>query len=54
MSIINWILNKQGFKKVKKTKVSILKDAINNPDDFQLEAFIENGEIIIKIKRKES
>ena len=37
-----------------KEKPSLLKDVIDKPENFKLEAYIENEEIIVKIKRKES
>ena len=47
-------VSKLTFKKNKKEeKPSLLKDVMNNPEAFKLEAFIENEEIIVKIKKKE-
>lgn len=40
-----------GFK-FKKKKPSMIKQFIDNPEDFYIEGFIEKEEIIIKIKRK--
>ena len=41
-------------KKNKETeKPSLLKDVIENPESFKLEAFIENDEIVVKIRKKE-
>ena len=37
-------------KKEEKNK-SIFLDLINNPDDFKLELYTENEEIVVKIKR---
>lgn len=44
------------FKVREKTKKepSILETLIENPEQFKLEAFVENEEIIVKIKKKES
>lgn len=50
--IISAILSKAAFSH-KKKKPSIIKEAIDNPEYFKLEAFIEGEEIIVKIKRKE-
>lgn len=46
-------VSKLSFKKKKEEKPSLLKDVMNNPEAFKLEAFIENEEIIVKIKKKE-
>jgi len=35
----------------KESKPSVLKDLLDCPDDFRMEAFVENGEIVIKIKK---
>jgi methyltransferase-like protein len=35
-------------------KPSLLKDIFDNPESFKLEAFIENDEIIVKVRKKES
>ena len=43
---------KESKKEIKETKKeSIFKDLINNPDDFKLELYTENEEIVVKIKR---
>lgn len=43
---------KETKKKIKETKKeSIFKDLINNPDDFKLELYTEDGEIVMKIKK---
>ena len=39
--------------KRKKKKPSLVKEVMDSPECFKLEAFIENEEIIVKIKRKE-
>lgn len=33
-------------------KKSIIRDIIDDPDSFMLIAFVENGELSIKVKRK--
>lgn len=45
-------LSKVTFKK-KKKKPSLIKEVMDSPEFFKLEAFIEGEEIIVKIKRKE-
>lgn len=35
-----------------KPKPSVLKSIISSPDDFKLIAWVENGELNIKIKKK--
>lgn len=43
---------KESKKQIKETKKeSIFKDLINNPDDFKLELYTEDGEIVMKIKK---
>lgn len=37
-----------------KRKSTILKEVIDNPENVKIEAFIESGEITVKIKKKES
>lgn len=59
MSIIQNILGKIDlsnlkFKRKTEEKKSLLKDVLNEPEKFILEACIENEEIIVKIKRRES
>ena len=51
MSILNKVLSKISIKK-KVKKVSLVKEVMEEPEKFILEAFIENDEINIKIKRK--
>lgn len=41
-------------KKKEEKKEPLLKNVINNPEEFKLEAYVENDEIIVKIKRRES
>lgn len=38
-------------EKKEEKKKSIFLDLINNPDDFKLELYTENEEIVVKIKR---
>ena len=38
-------------KKKEEKKKSIFLDLINNPDDFKLELYTENEEIVVKIKK---
>ena len=52
MVVLNKVLSKISIKK-KEKKVSLIKEVTDKPELFKLEAFIENNEIIIKIKRKE-
>lgn len=43
---------KEAKKEIKETKKkSIFKDLIDNPDDFKLELYTEDGEIVMKIKK---
>lgn len=37
----------------KKKVVSLIKDLLNCPDDFKFEGEVTNGEIVIKLKKKE-
>lgn len=58
MKILNDILTKLTLGKMKKVEIptkkrTILNEVMENPEDFKLEAFIENDEIIFKVKRKE-
>jgi hypothetical protein len=58
MGVISKIIDKMDvsnlcFKKKQKTKKSILKEVIDNPEKFKLEAIIEGEEIKITIKRRE-
>lgn len=55
MSIKSWfkrLMMNLGITKVKK-KSSILKEVLDNPDNIKLEAYIENDEIVVKIKKRE-
>ena len=60
MSLIKTLLGKIDISKIKlktkkkeKKKSTLLKEVIDNPEAFKLEAFIENEEIVIKVKRKD-
>ena len=60
MSLIKTLLDKIDISKIKKKKKNkekkkptLLKEVIDNPEAFKLEAFIENEEIVIKVKRKD-
>lgn len=60
MSLINSLIGKIDISKIrlknkkeKTEKSNLLKEVINDPEAFKLEAVIENEEIVIKIKRKE-
>lgn len=44
---------KIGMKK-KEKKPFIIKQMIQNPEDYKMEAYIEGEEIIVKFKRKET
>lgn len=55
MNIKEFITNgvaKIGIKKVKR-KSSVLRDFMDDPENFKLEAFIDGEEIVVKIKKKE-
>ncbi|MFI3115348.1 MAG: hypothetical protein R3Y12_04315 [Clostridia bacterium] len=60
MNIIDILFNKIDVSELilkqenKVKKPSLLGEVINNTENFKLEAFIENNEIIVKIKKKES
>ena len=51
--LITKIISKVTFKKRKKKEPSLIKSFMDHPELFRLEAFIENEEIIVKIKKKE-
>ena len=59
MSLIKTLLGKIDISKMKlktkkkEKKPTLLKEVIDNPEAFKLEAFIENEEIVIKVKRKD-
>lgn len=46
------LVTKQESPKPKK-KPSLLKDLINCPDDFELHACVEDGEIVVRLRKKE-
>lgn len=39
-------------KKKEKKKPSVIKDLIDFPDQYKLEMFVENDEIVVKIRKK--
>lgn len=50
------ILDVSDFKikrRKKKEKPSTIKDLIDNPDQYKLEMFVENNEVIVKIRKRE-
>ena len=60
MNLIKTLLGKIDISKIKlktknkeKKKPTLLKEVMDNPEAFKLEAFIENEEIVIKVKRKD-
>lgn len=60
MSLIKTLLGKIDISKIKlktkkkkKKKPTLIKEVMDNPEAFKLEAFIENEEIVIKVKRKD-
>lgn len=53
MSFMEMMFSKKINYEVKK-QPSLLSLVKNTPEDFKLEAWIENEEIIVKIKRKEN
>ncbi len=42
-----------GVRRVTHRKPSLIKEILDDPEKFKLEAFIENEEIVVKIKRKD-
>ncbi len=52
MNILTKLLSKVTIKKVKKN--NLMKEVMEEPEKFMLEAFIENDEIVVKVKRKPS
>lgn len=59
MDIIKAIFGKMDIselmmKRKTEQKPSLLKDVIDKPENFKLEAFIEGEEIIVKIMRRGS
>ena len=60
MSLIKKLLGKIDISKIKlktkkkeKKKPTLLKEVMDNPEAFKLEAYIDNDEIVIKVKRKD-
>lgn len=54
MSMIENLISLINFSKPrKKKKSSVVKDLIKQPDDFKFEAYVENGEVIIKISKRD-
>lgn len=57
---VNRILTKigvSGIKRIMKHKSrrkTVLSDLLDNPENFKMEAFIEDEEIIVKIRRRRS
>lgn len=53
--LINQIMSMINICKPKKKekKKSVILDLLNNPDDFRLEMYTENEEVVIKIRRNE-
>ena len=49
----NVLNNYKKSKKVKPKKNSILKQIIDNPDEFELTARVENGGVTIRINKLE-
>lgn len=60
MGIVTKILGKIDVSTLKlkkgkeKKKRSLLKEVIENPEEFKLEAFMEGDEITIHIRKRES
>lgn len=58
--MVNKILTKigvSGIKKIMKRKNkrrTVLNDLLDNPENFKMEAFIEDEEIIVRIRRRRS
>lgn len=53
MDILNRILTLFPLKKKKEKKPSLIKEVMDEPEKFVLEASIEDEMIVIRIKRKE-
>lgn len=51
MSILNKLLSRISITK-KDKKPSLIKEVMDTPEIFKLEAYIENEEIVIKIKKR--
>lgn len=41
-------------KNKKDEKPSLVKDVVKDPDSFLLEAYVENGEIVVKVKKRKN
>lgn len=41
-------------KNKKDEKPSLVKDVVKDPDSFLLEAYVEDGEIVIKVKKRKN
>jgi len=53
MSLLGAIISTFGKSNVQDgSSPSIVRDVISNPDDFKLEAEVVDGEIVVKIARK--
>ncbi len=56
MNLINRIISMFHVSdiklKKKEKKPSVVKDVIKDPDSFKLEMYVENGEIVIKVKKR--
>ena len=55
MDLIKEFLSKRGihFKSKEKKKPTFLQEIRSNPENFKLEAEIVDGEVVVKIKKKE-
>lgn len=55
MRVIENILTGLGVPVVKKThKISVVKDLLKNPDNYILTVYVENGEIVAKVRKNET
>ncbi len=56
MNLINRIISMFHVSdiklKKKEKKPSVVKDVVKDPDSFKLEMYVENGEIVVKIRKK--
>lgn len=43
---------KIGVKKIK-SKSPVITDLMDDPESYKIEMFIDNGEIVVKIKKKD-
>ncbi len=57
MDILKMLLGKMDVSEIvtkrQDRKPTLLENVMNKPEDFRLEAFIENETIIVKIMRRE-